>query len=271
MTNIHASSTLRMILARLSWPLRMVRWNAAREYGALIGSPTYGKLALELYFEWLSSRRFETEVTSGLAILLCAHGRDIPDLLDVNRSIRKPSFLADMMLQYIYGYGWRKGGWHDAHSGLVPDDFKPRKYFHDYRRSHVPPILSTNLERLEKETGFPFMHQWGFEWQSLTDEMNAPHSGYPHYFIGPMLNRSGVMGQFSQAQCDVYRSAYLRTLALAVSIGVIPAGTSGLHAVDCLPLNGELLKVRPGNRPAWLADLPEQACVDGATLAPIVR
>ena len=271
MTNVQAEATLRMILARLSWPLRMVRWNAAREYGALLGSSKYGALALRLYFEWLSTRRFESEVTSGLAVLQCTHGRDIPDFLDLVRSIKKPSLLADVMLQFIYGVGWCKGGWQDAHFGLAPGDFTARKYFEEYRRAHVAPVLSTNLEDLQRRTGFPFMRQWSYEWQRLTKEMDAPHSGYPHYFIGPTLSRSGVMGQFSQAQCDVLRSAYLRTLALAVTLGVLPVRDSGYYATDCLPLNGDLVTVKPQHRPTWLADLPEQACDAGASLEAIAR
>ncbi len=271
MTNAHAEATLRMILARLSWPVRMVRWNAAREYASLLGSRTHGATALRLYYEWLASRRFETEVTSGLAVLQCAHWRDIPDFLDLTRSINKPSILADLMLQFIYGFGWSKGGWEDANYGLVPDDFVARKYFEEHRTAHVPPMLSTDFERLEEKTGFPFIHQWSYEWQRLTDETDAPHSDYPYYFLGPTLTRSGVSGQFSQAQCDVYRSAYLRTLSLAVTLGVTRASDSGFFASNCLPLNGELLSVKPRNRPAWLNDLPERACGDGASLEEIAR
>lgn len=266
-----SEATLRMLLARLSWPLRMVRWMAAREYAGLLGSKRVKKIALGLYYEWLSTRRFETEVTSGLAVLLCAHGRDIPDFIDVVRSIKKPSNLADLMLQHVYGYGWRRGDWTDAHSGFAPLDFKPRKYFEEHSRAHVPPILRTHFERLESETGFPFMRQWGFEWQRLTDEYKVPHSDYPYYFVGPNLTRSGVVGQFSQAQCDVYRSAYLRTLAAAVSLRAITAQNSGFFALDNLPLNRELLNLRPGSRPAWLEDLPERACEVDSPLEEIAR
>jgi hypothetical protein len=51
----------------------------------------------------------------------------------------------------------------------------------------------------------------------------------------------------------------------------VPTRDSGLYAADCLPLNGDLLAVKPGNRPVWLNDLPEQACEEGASLEAIAR
>ena len=114
------------------------------------------------------------------------------------------------------------------------------------------------------------MQQWGYEWCKLMDATGSPHSDFPYYFIGPSVQRSGIMGQFSQVQCDVYRSAYLRTLAFAVSQGM-PLGDAVYRSSLCLPLNRELSRIRPIRRPRWLRNIPEQCCEKNSALEPLAR
>jgi hypothetical protein len=266
----HTESTLRMLLERLNWPVRFTRWLAAREFGELLASSTYNKRATAAYLKWLEARQFESQVASGLAVLFCTPERGVPLFSDVCAHINRPSIIADVMLQHIYGFGRRREGWQNAHSGLAPASFKPGIYFDDHKGAHIPRIFVDYVETLERNTGFPFMQQWGYEWRSLMDATGSPHSGFPYYFIGSRLQRSGIMGQFSQTQCDVYRSAYLRTLAFAVSRGM-SLGDAVYRSLLCLPLNRDLSELRPIQRPRWLRDIPEQCCEPNSALEPLVR
>lgn len=264
-------SSLRMLIERLNWPVRMVRWRAAREYGALLSSKDYSKRALKVYLDWLSSRQFESEIGSALAVLLCTAKNELPSFRAVVGYISKPSILADMMLQSVYGRGKIKGQWEKAHSGEVPPSFRPGKFFLDHKSAHVPPIFGDSLSGLEAKTGLPFMRQWAFEWHCLMESTKSPHSGYPYHFNDLHLNRAGVNGQFSQRQCDVYRSAFLRTLACAVDCWDMPANKADQWALDTLPVNRGLVELDPVDRPPWLSDIPEKCTIAAGSLEPLVR
>jgi hypothetical protein len=268
--NIPSQSTLRMLLERLNWPVRMVRWMAAREYAALLSSPTQSKRAAAVYLEWLSKRTLENQVISGLAVLLCASHSALPPFAEVATHINRRSLLSDILLQEIYHLRIGAPGWAYPHSGAVPDSFNIKKYFDEHKSAHVPFIISNHIAELERRTGFPFMRQWAFEWQNLMDATKAPYSDFPYHFVGSYL-RTGVIGQFDQAQADVYRSAYLRALAFGVVEGIIPGQSAAFYALDCLPLNRGLLDLKPIQRPVWLGVIPERCCAPESNLEALTR
>jgi hypothetical protein len=259
------NSTLRVLLERLNWPLGLVRVVAAREYAALLSSSTYGASATAAYLRWLAERKMESEVATGLAVLLITTKGHLPSFSDVCAAIGQPSIVADVLLQHIYGHGNMRGGWLRAHSGMVPDDFVVEKYFEDHRTAHVPLSFRDRIEWLEEKYWFPFARQWAFEWWKLMDRGGIPYSGFPHYFIGD-LSQSGIIGQFDVAQSHVMRSAYLRMLPCAVADDAMTAQQAGFYAMACLPLNRGLSRVMPIDRPAWLQDIPEQGHVTSAPL-----
>jgi len=262
-------STMRMLIERLRWPVRMVRWRVAKEFGALLSSDAHSKNARDVYLDWLSTCEFESEVVSALAVLLCTTDDGLPSFGAVSGYLSRPSILADMVLQFIYGK--TKGGWEDAHSGPVPDSFTPEIYFENHKSAHVPPILGDELHRLEKKTGLPFIRQWAFEWRKLMDRSRAPYSGYPYFFVDALLRRSEINGQFSQRQCEVYRSAFLRTLACGVSCWGMPANKAAWTCLNSLPVNKGLLDIEPVERPVWLADVPERCCGPEASVRDLVK
>lgn len=71
-------ATLRVLLERLNWPVRMTRLVAAREYAKLLSSPAFGKKAAAAFLHWLSTRALESQVATGLAVLLCADAKALP-------------------------------------------------------------------------------------------------------------------------------------------------------------------------------------------------
>jgi hypothetical protein len=263
---LNPEQTMRVLLDRLNWPVRLVRWQAAKEFSTLF-SLHGSELTTRVYLEWLRTRKLEAEVVSGLTV--CAEERSLPAADEVRASIRKPSILADFLFQRVY----RKptGGWLKANSGQVPVEFEPESYFEEHKGQVIPLILSNEFERLEREYGPPFQRQWAYEWRRIMDETGSPYSSFPYHFMDAASSRSGIGGQFSQAQCNVYRSAYLRTLSLAVQQWDMPPDLAVIIACNCLPLNRGLEKLKPIRRPIWLADVPEESCKDDVSLEQMVR
>lgn len=259
---------MRILLDRLNWPIRFARWQAARQFASLLSS-TGRETAVQVLLDWLQSRRFETEVVGGLTVLMCADFGFLPPAKDVRAAIRKPSILAELLFQRLYGAPL--GGYLQGHSGPAPGGFPPKKYFEEHIGRVIPPILAADFQRLESETGFPFHAQWAFEWRTLMDNTGSPYSSYPYHFMHKVNSREGVGIQVSQGQCNVFRSAFLRTLAYAVEQRIIPLGTAVLTSARCLPLSAGVLSINPMARPAWLRDIPEECCRAEAPLEELAR
>ena len=265
---LSSENTMRVLLDRLSWPVRFVRWRAANEYAGLLSS-AQRRIATKVYLDWLNSRKLEMEIVSGLTILLVAESSSLPPADDVKSSILKSSILADFLFQRVY----RKvlGGWVTANSGAAPPDYVPDKYFEEHKGAVVPLLLYNDFHRIEEERGLPFTQQWAYEWRKVMDETGSSYSSFPYHFLDAARSRSGVGGQFSQAQCHVYRSAYLRTLSFAVQEWEMPRNAALMVASNCLPLNRGLEGLKPVRRPTWLSDVPEKCCKPGASLEKLVR
>ena len=146
-------STLRMLIERLNWPVRAVRLMAAKELGLLLESPHHSRITVDVYLEWIATRNFESQVLSGLVVLLATSLGARPAAGLLVRHIRRPSILADLMLERLYGPGRGTGQWRGAHSGVAPSTFRSEQYFYGHLSSHVPPILSSRLEEPRAENG----------------------------------------------------------------------------------------------------------------------
>jgi hypothetical protein len=70
---------------------------------------------------------------------------------------------------------------------------------------------------------------------------------------------------------EIYRAAYLRTLAYAVSEWRLPQNIAEGYSFDMVHGIAGLFDVEPSARPPWLSDFPERLCVPDADFRPIVR
>lgn len=261
----------RFLLERLNWPVRFVRLQAAREYARLMADESLGAAALKTYLTWMSERRTENEVCSGLAVLFAARTNHLPSIDALSQNLQRPSILADYMLKEIYGSAAAGDSWTSRHSGGAHASFEPGEYFLRHQGDQIPPSLSLELRRLEQLSGRPFLKQWAFEWQHMQTSTKAPLSGFPYHFLEASLERSGVTAQLDQRQGDTYRSAYLRTLHYAVDKWRMPLDVASAAATKCLPLNRGLVDVRSVDRPQWIGELPDEFAPDNASLEPIIK
>lgn len=260
---------LEFLAARLSWPVPVVRWRAARALRDLLNSRETKFEATKLLLQTLAAARCEAESCSVLTVFLMARSDARPEIHSVCTSLRHPSILSSLLLQHMYGDNGP--AWEHAHSGMAPRFFEPEPYFEKHITAHVPPILSTHLRKLEQQTNLPFMRQWAFEWQKLQDATGTARTEYPYYFSNNSGVHRGMIGQYIQGQGNLFRSAYLRTLACAVNIWNMPVEFAKFYTMDVVPATPGIFEIDPARRPGWLADFPERCATSPDSLGCLVN
>jgi hypothetical protein len=182
-----------------------------------------------------------------------------------------PSILASIILERTFGPGNGIRGWREAHSGSAPADFEGGNYFEEHKTAHAPPILVSNLKKLERFSGCPFLQHWAYEWKWLRDKLGTRYTRYPHYFDDVLDARAGIMGQYWQRMREVFLSAYLRTLGYGVSEWGMPQKIAEDYCLDIVHGIAGLFDVEPGARPVWLSDFPERFCAPDADFTTLIR
>jgi hypothetical protein len=249
----------------------MSRWRTVKEIRNLLNDPVTRSSTMDALLDYLDQRKTESEVCEILTIVFLTSPAGRPTRTALTSCIHCPSILADIMLERIYGLGRAIGGWRWAHSGRAPDDFKAGRYFEEHKTAHVPPIFLHNLIQLENISGHPFRQQWAYEWKILCDKLGTNYTGYPHYFDDVLESRAGIMGQYWQRMREIFLSAYLRTLAYAVSEWRMPQKLAEDYSIDMVHGIAGLFDVEPVAKPLWLSELPERFCTPSADFTSLVR
>lgn len=263
--------SLSFLFQRLKWPVPMSRWRTAKEIRNLLNDPITRSSTIDALLNYLDQCRTESETCEILTIVFLTAPTARPTRIELTSRIHCPSILADIILERIYGHGQGIDGWRHAHSGQAPVDFEGGSYFEEHKTAHVPPILMNNLRKLEQTSGYPFLQHWAYEWKILCDKLGTHYTGYPHYFDNAADARAGIIGQYWQRMREAFLSAYLRTLAYAVSEWRLPQRISEGYCLDIVHGIAGFFDVEPGARPTWLSDFPERFCNPDADFAPIVR
>jgi hypothetical protein len=266
-----ASLARSFLFQRLKWPVPMSRWRTAKEIRNLLNDPSTRSSTTDALLDYLDRCRTESEACEILTIVFLTSAEARPARTTLVSRLRCPSILADIILERTYGKGHGLGGWAQAHSGPAPADFEGGSYFEEHKTAHVPPIYASNLEKLERVSRYPVLQHWAYEWKVLRDKLGTRFTRYPHYFDNVSDTRAGIIGQYWQRMRDVYLSAYLRTLAYAVSEWRMPRTIAEGYCVEIAHGIAGLFDVEPGARPAWLSDFPERFCPTGVDFAPLVR
>ena len=262
-------TALAMLVERLRWPVKMVRWRAAVGIRDLIENPETREAATDCLLSWMASRRLESEVLSSLSVLSATNAGSRPDFGRVAGSVSCPSLASDFLLLQIYGR--TTDLWQGAHSGPMPDDFEVDPYFTENKSAQVPASLAMDLGYLEEHTRLPFIRQWGYEWSCLSRQLGARNTRYPNYFGDFGLQRQGIMGQFIQRQAEIYRSAYQRTLACAVGEWGVPFRAIASFATYGLPSLPDMFELAPQPRPDWIPAIDVAALGDPVDLVSLAR
>ncbi|WP_292529702.1 hypothetical protein, partial [Mesorhizobium sp.] len=255
---------------RLKWPVPMVRWRAAREIRYLLQSDATHAGMTTALLDFLERCATESEVCSALSLLFLTESKARPSRAEIVKRIKCPSILADILLEKTFGPGMGLGGWETAHSGEVPEEFEPDDYFVKHKAAHVPPTFYNELLKLERSTWLPFVRQWAWEWQHLREKLGTGFTLYPHYFDEYGELHAGVMGQYQQRQSEVFRSAHIRTFALAVATWNMPLTVAGDYLLDHIPAIGGFFDLDPGESPQCLFNLPTKCLAEGSDLQAVL-
>ncbi len=262
---------LSFLFQRLKWPVPMSRWRTAKEIRNLLNDPETRHSTTGALLGYLDQCRTESEVCEVLTIVFLTSPDGRPAHSELVSCIQCPSILADILLELTYGQGRDIGGWHQAHFGHAPANFESNSYFDEHKTAHIPPIFMSNLRRLESSSGFPLLQHWAYEWKMLRDKLGTRYTRYPYYFDNSGDVRAGIKGQYWQRMREVYLSAYLRTLAYAVSAWGMPQKMAENYCIDMVHGVAGLFDVEPSTRPAWLSDLPERFCAPDSDLRSLTR
>ena len=203
-----------LLTERLLWPIPRVRWEAARGLARLIRDGD--QVARQALLVWIGRRELESEVILGLGVidgfdLSWAFGSD-----EVFRAVKAPSFLSDLLLARNFADAACLFPFRYALSPNAPAPLSDEvsAWFERYWHAAVPPVFHHTLERLEEESGWPFLKQWKHDWCWLQSTHARPVPDRPYHFFDH--DREGV-GQLDLGQRELYVSAYLRTLAMRPS------------------------------------------------------
>jgi hypothetical protein len=238
---------LRILVARLGWPIPSCRWWTLQELARRLSDPATTAETEATLMNLLHSRKLEAEVVEVLCIFWMAaneHGYIINP--DFPNRIPKPSLLSNVFLEAL-GFDAQAL---DADLREAPKDFEIPDDFDGVQGVDVARIFVTTLSRLERRTRLPLIRQMAFEWaQNSATYPDAPLQGDFWHFARPLGD--GLVGPYSPRAAVRAISAYLRTLVIAERLWKLPSDVAHDYALSALPIHPTLAALRP-SRPAWV-------------------
>jgi len=244
-----------MLFDRLAWPSCCVKECAAAAIAELLANGLAVKEAPGSLLRWISTQRMESLAAYGLLPVVraqAAGARFQPAFIsELRDSVRQRSILAWLLLREIAPEPRLTIDPFLAHGPEVPQSFTSPPFFGEHARQYLPPIYLDVAEELEKALGVSFVRQWAYEWVLLLDRigLEATRKG-GDYWISRSIE--GLLyGPTDPVLSEVYRSAYLRTIARMVTSHAMSQKKALELAAQSCPLDLELWELLPRSRPDW--------------------
>lgn len=262
-----STAELRVLVARITWPVPAVKWWAIQEMAVLLNSPLVESVEVELY-RALANARLETEVVELLCVFWLAKqsGYEPSIMLPTHVNAASPAsalILSDLVKPLLFEGSLR------APLILAPYAYKATTDFEEAQGMTVPKIFFTLLKNLEHPQLPSFIKQYAFEWENTaTLYPEAPFQGNIGYFYNHSLDE--MTGQFVTRASHRGRSAYLRTLAIAQEICDAPQRLIDDHVQVVLALDPTLASLRP-SKPNWLPGWDRNSQPDHAEIEVFIR
>ncbi|MFC2009718.1 hypothetical protein ACFLT3_02185 [Chloroflexota bacterium] len=240
-----------VLLSRLAWPSVLVRERAAVALAALVSrGDSLSKQVKNALMEWIEKQDLESMAAIGIIVfsrLADQNPEHLPTSNELDRTVRKPSLLSFALLKHLYGSSIVPD-WSKCHSGTAISTFESPKFFDKYKTNFVPPIYSRWMEDVQDRTMLPMLRQWAYEWVQLVSAGGYKPSERVLDF-GMRTHRSHMVVDFPIS--EAYRSAYLRTLAWALTKNKVAEEAAISLALEACPIDLHLWRVRPGIKPVW--------------------
>ncbi len=244
---------LGFLFARLTHPEGMVRERACAAIARLLSTTETAGPTREGLWAWMEEQRLES--VAGIALLVWIRSAidnptiERPDSRYMARSFPRPSLLSWLLLRELYGQSFPEPDWTSAFSADRHRDFEPDPFFLRHAVQFVPKILAKMANRVARETGAPVVEQWAWEWSRLVDQVSLVPDGHVLQFRGDSESDLHVSCDFRLS--EIYRSAYLRTLAWAMLNGIIDRSDALEFAAKCCPIDVGLWRIALGRTPNW--------------------
>jgi len=246
---------------RLRHPVPMAKLMAVHAVADAIQSTNCGAVVWREYLEWISGLELESEVAEALLFGFLARGTPNVNAGELRLAVSRPSILSDYIVAHTGGSKIFVNSWANCHSGEVPDLYKPAgEAVRLTATTNVPPIIVSELDRLESLSGHPFRRQWEFEIERLIARYGSPEDGSFSYWTG---GERDAVGRYIGRQSHYARSGFLRTIALAVDMWEMPEDIAKNAGLLALPASLLYVQVPPGDLPAWVDVLYRASPRDG--------
>jgi hypothetical protein len=252
-TSISSEQGLSWLLARLTWPPILVRERACTELATLLLHPQLGDATRGALLHWIAGQRLESVAALGLLPFLRAKMQSgtysIP-LSELMKALRAPSILAWLLLNEVETRHSLPFAAACRHAETAPSGFTPDPFFAKNVKYFLPPSYVDIVRSFEAREGFPLYRQWTFEWQRLLKDLGVvPTRDEVDEWYRYLPGKEHYLGVDTRL-AEVYRSAFLRALAWAATLGVAPVVVQFLAAHAC-PVDLDLWQVAPQPRPSW--------------------
>ena len=236
-------------VARLGLPVPTAKLQIMHDIAASLRDEKSGPVVWDALLRWLKSRELESEVLEGLCPVLLAKGTPVLEIATLRHGIARPSILSDFLIAQTFGTSLAVTSWMHSHSEEVPDLLRLNEEIEELDSAKlVPPLFGNRLRSLERRSRKPFLRQWAYEFQLLLSRAVYKDGGDFGYFRGDTTNGTGM---FTGKRSHLARSAFLRTLALAVARWDMPQDLAEKEAQFALPAEPILLKLLPSSPPSW--------------------
>ena len=251
---MNQTQILRLLFARLGLPLPTVKWWTYCNIASLLDDTDTAESTCAELLSRLSRVQLESEAVELLTPLLLAKRPIRKSPAELRSAIGRPSVLSDHSMALIYGEPVTVPSWLSAHSGHAPVGFavtdKDRDLWSHRIKIGVLPLLA----KLSERTNMDLVRQFEYEMVMLGSKYRI-HKGQLDCFAGG-YQRNKLNGALDGQEDHLWRSAYLRTAAYAVTQEVMAPDVAVAFCHNIMPLS------------RWIGKMSPPACFRLGFLAP---
>lgn len=237
---------LHLIFIHYKWPDRYARLLTAKQIAALLEDDTISRCRF-LYLEYLSKQQYETDIVDYLSILKLLDTLPFENE-EIIQNIHFPSLISNQILLDL-DCTEEQRELTALHSNF-PDDLIPNRARYDRYANGLALRYMMVIEDLEEEYKAPFVNHFLLEWDAVQDRRSC-NIFNPYDFCNDQFYRQDKIAcSFSWAAESSILSAYVRTLAYAVTQHLVPIEVGLMHAQKILPFYATCIHLSPSNPPA---------------------
>lgn len=258
---MNVNQQIDLLLHRLNWASVLAKERACNSIAELLANGQYTELVYQRLLKWLNEQSLESVCVYGLLAWLRAVEKGTSLSIsseEIWQAIKCPSILAWALLKELFPDNSIPFDEALSYTPEIPQEYRIKDFFEKYSRSYVPPIYAIRAEKLEQQHGFPFLRSWAYEWDLLVQKTQTKLSHNPlDFWLGHKAESDDYAYADSQIS-ELYKSAYLRTLAKMVAARHIASSSALYLAIHDCPVDLDLWILEPNKKPEWWPTLENE-------------